>query len=98
MFRIRPSASWAIEPVWLVHAEQTASLSYDGHLITNGIRHRFQSPPPSCSAFVVVDACDIVFAHYALQARGDVWPTFQAIEFQSGGHEHRARTRSAQVK
>src|SRR5260370_32423640 len=66
MFRIGPGAAWAIEPVRLVHAEQTASLFYDRHLTTNGLCHRFQSAPPPCSAFVGVDAYDIVFAHSCL--------------------------------
>jgi hypothetical protein len=60
--------------VRLVHAEETLSLFYDGHLTANGICYRFQSAPPSCGAFVVADAYDIVFAHRALHSRGDVWP------------------------
>jgi hypothetical protein len=70
MFGIGPGAAWAIEPVRLVHAEQTTSLSYDGYLAAYRICHGFQSAPPSRCAFVLVDAYDIVFAHCALHGRG----------------------------
>jgi hypothetical protein len=69
MLRIGPGAARAIEPVRLVHAEKTASLLYNGHLTTNGIRHGFQSAPPRGSSIVAADAGNIVFAHHALHRR-----------------------------
>ncbi len=74
MFRIGPGAARAIEPMRLVHAEETAGLLYDIHLTANGIRDRFESTPSRCGALVLADAYDIVFAHCALHRRGDVWP------------------------
>src|ERR1700730_12701739 len=73
MFRIGPGAAWTIEPMRLVHAEETAGLLHDIHLTANGIRDRFQGAPSCGSAMVVADAHDIVFAHCALHSHGDVW-------------------------
>src|SRR5260370_26797468 len=102
MFRIGPGAAGAIEPVRLVHAEETLSLFYDGHLTANGICYRFQSAPPSCGAFVVADAYDIVFAHRALHSRGDVWsretfPDRTDVFHRRHSMDHRERTRLSQV-
>src|SRR6202035_1818926 len=74
MLRIGPGAARAIEPVRLVHAEKTASLLYNGHLTTNGIRHGLQSAPPRGSSIVTADAGNIVFAHHALHRRGNSSP------------------------
>jgi hypothetical protein len=63
MFRIWPGAAWAVEPVRLVHGEETVSLLYDRHLAANGIGHRFQSTPPRRRTFVFTNTRNIVFAH-----------------------------------
>src|SRR5882724_6695891 len=70
MFRIGPGAAWAIEPVRLVHAKETASLLYDSHLTANGICHSFQSAPARRRTFVVTDTRNFVFAHGTLHSRG----------------------------
>src|SRR6266436_6619160 len=101
MLGVWPGAAWAVEPVRLVHGEETVSLLYDRHLAANGISHRLQSAPPRCSSLVFADACDIVFAHWALHSRRDVAESNFGSNrcFPSkivGGH--RERTRPLQVK
>ncbi len=63
MFRIGPGAAWAIEPVRLVHAKETASLFYESHLTANGIRNSFQGTPPRRRTLVLTDTRNIVFVH-----------------------------------
>ena len=70
MFGIRPGAAGAVEPVRLVHAEQTACFFHNRHLAANSIGHSLQSAPPCRGSFVIADADDIVFAHCALHRRG----------------------------
>jgi hypothetical protein len=74
MLRIGPGAAWAIEPVRLVHVEETASLFYDSLLTTNGICNSFQGTPPRRRTFVLSDTRNIVFAHHALHSRGNISP------------------------
>ena len=71
MLRIGPGAARAIEPVRLVHGEETARLLHDRHLAANGIGYRLQSTPPCRGSLVIADAYDIVFAHCALHGRRD---------------------------
>src|SRR5690242_18301599 len=71
MLGIGPGAAWAIKPMWLVHAEETASLLYNGLLTAHCVSHGFQSAPSRRSSLVLADACDIVVAHCALHNRGD---------------------------
>src|SRR5882672_11352884 len=87
MFRIGPGAARAIEPMRLVHAEETASLFHNGLLTANGIRYGFQSAPPGCGSLVIADACDIVFAHCALHDRGVLAEDYP----KSDGHFFRPR-------
>ena len=95
MFGIGPGAARAIEPMRLVHAEETARLLHNVHLTANGVRHGFQSAPPRGSSLVFADAYDIVFAHCALHNRGDVSPkgnfgigTMLPSEIMNVGTEH----------
>src|ERR1700757_683494 len=74
MLRIGPGAAGAIEPVRLVHVEQTARLFYDSLLTTNGICNSFQSPPPRRRTIVLSDTRNVVFAHYALHGHGNISP------------------------
>src|SRR5882724_10026600 len=69
MFRIGPGAARAIEPVRLVHAQETASLLDDSHLAANGICDSFQSAPPRRRTLVVSNTRNIVFAHGTLHRR-----------------------------
>jgi hypothetical protein len=69
MFRIGPGAARAIEPVRLVHAEETAGLFQKSLLTANGICNGFQSTPPCRRTLVIADAGDIILAHCALHGR-----------------------------
>jgi hypothetical protein len=80
MLRIGRGAVWAIEPVRLVHLEETASLFYDRLLITNGICNSFQGAPTRRRTFVLSYTPNIVFAHYALDGRGNISPRDDSIE------------------
>src|ERR1700676_4452510 len=80
MLRIGPGAARAVEPVRLVHGEETARLFYNSHLAANGIGHGFQRAPPCCSSLVLADADDIVLAHCALHSRGKIGPGVLWIE------------------
>jgi hypothetical protein len=66
---IGPGTSWAIGPVRLVHLVATASLFYDRFLTTDGICNCFQG-----------NTLNIVFAHYALDGRGNISPRDDSIE------------------
>src|SRR3954451_9915315 len=70
MFGIGPGAARTVEPMWLVHAEETAGLFHNCLLTANGIRHGFQSAPPRRRTLVLADAKDIVIAHCALHSLG----------------------------
>ena len=63
MLRIGLGAARAIEPVRLVHVEETASLFYDSLLTTNGICNSFQGTPARRRTFVLTDTRNIVLAH-----------------------------------
>ena len=63
MFRIRPGAARAIEPVRLVHVEEPPGLLDDRLLATNRICYRLQRTPSGCGSFVVADARDFVLTH-----------------------------------
>jgi hypothetical protein len=80
MLRIGPGAVWAIEPVRLVDLEETARLFYDRLLITNGICKSFQGTPTRRRTFVLSYTPNIVFAHYALDGRGNISPRDDSIE------------------
>src|SRR5258706_2036966 len=99
MFRIGPGAAGAIEPVRLVHAEETASLLYDSPLTANGISHSFQRAPPRCSSLVVANAFDIIFAHRVLHSAGDISPGDKSrFSHQRMIDRDRERARQVQVK
>src|SRR5258708_38633198 len=72
MLRVGPGAARAIEPVRLVHAEETASLFYDSLLTADGFCHSFQGAPPRRRTFVLAYTRNIVFAHSALHSRGTI--------------------------
>src|SRR5260370_32303483 len=74
MRRIGPGAAWAIEPVRLVHGEQTVRLFDDGLLTAHSVCHSLQGTPPCGSSLVFADACEIVFAHCALHGSGNISP------------------------
>jgi hypothetical protein len=78
MLRIGPDAARAIEPVRVVHL--SASLFYDRLLTTNGICNSFQGTPTRRRTFVLSDTLNIVFAHFALDGRGNISPRDDSIE------------------